>query len=94
MMRMLIAATTTFATLRTFRGPWRIGVDERRHYHVWMIAHRFVGIRNGCICTETQKSMVGHVDITIYSEAQKSLYVSQYVLKSYVIMALVPVWGT
>ena len=42
----------------------------------------FVGNRNGCICTETQKSMVGHVDITIYPEAQKSLHVLQYVLKS------------
>ena len=44
MMRMLIAATTTFATLRTFRDPWiEDRVDGRRHYHVWMIAHRFCG---------------------------------------------------
>jgi len=54
----------------------------------------FVGNRMDAFAQRPKKSMVGHLNITIYPEAQKSLHVLQYVLKSSVIMALVPVWGT
>ena len=47
----------------------------------WLLID-FVGNRMDAFAQRPKKSMVGHLNITIYPEAQKSLHVLQYVLKS------------